>query len=84
MAGHPHYHTMLNIIMLKSKAILSSMRKNGEEFVNTSTIDITRMKNINRKFYSKKKNIIKERSKRNLRKKRLKIPLNIWRGKKDV
>ncbi len=40
---HPHYHTMLNIAMLKSIAIPNSMRKNGEEYVNTSTIDITRM-----------------------------------------
>jgi hypothetical protein len=55
------YHTVLNITMLKSKAIMSSMIRNGNEYVNISIIDISMMKNISKRFHSKRKNIIKEK-----------------------
>jgi hypothetical protein len=43
------------------------MRKNGEEYANTSIIDITTMKSINKRFYNKRRIIIKKRSKKDLR-----------------
>jgi hypothetical protein len=62
--------------MIKSKVILNSMRKNEEEYVNTSIIDIITMKNKNKRFCDKRKSIIKKRSKKDLKKKKLKILLN--------
>ncbi len=64
-----HYRTVLNTIMLKSKAILNSMRKNGNEYLNTSIIDITTMKSINKRFFNKWRSIIKKGSKKELERK---------------
>ncbi len=50
--------------MLELKAILNSMKKNGEEFVNKSIIDITTMKNINKRFYNKRRITIKKKQER--------------------
>ncbi len=53
------------------------------EYIHNRYTDITQMKNINRKFYNKKKSIINEKSRKDLKKKKLKIPLNTQKGKKD-
>jgi hypothetical protein len=45
--------------MQKLKAILNSMRKNGNEYVNKTIIDTT-MKSMNKRFNSKRRSIFKK------------------------
>ncbi len=50
------------------------MRRNENEYVNTSITDIIPMKNINKRYYNRKRNITNERKWKFLKKKRNENP----------
>ena len=67
----------------KSKTTKNFMIKDVREFASIFITDIPLMKNTSKKYYSKRRSIINERNSNNWKKKKLKIPLNIWKGKKE-